>query len=208
MWAIAIVAVIHVILGYAFVTGLAFNVLKKVTTDLKTFDVVQPPPPDKKPPPPPPPQPNAPPPIVSPPSIIRMPTPMPPIQTSPTPSPPAPPVLRETPAPPAPPAPPPPPRIEPAKAKTNLQGLISTDDYPDAAKRNNETGTVRVRLQVGPNGRVTGCSVSQSSGSQALDNATCRLLSSRARFTPAHDSSGAAVADSYAAPPIRWQLID
>ena len=137
VWAIAIVAVIHVILGYAFVPGLAFNVLKKVTTDLKTFDVVQPPPPDKKPPPPPPPQPNAPPPVVSPPTIVRIQTPSPPIQTTPTPSPPAPIVVRETPAPPAPPAPPPPPpRIEPAKAKANLQGLISGEDYPDSAKRN------------------------------------------------------------------------
>ena len=69
--AIVSVAIIHALLGYAFVTGLAFNVVKKVAADLKTFNVEEPPPPDQKPPPPPPPQPNTPPPVVSPPPIVR-----------------------------------------------------------------------------------------------------------------------------------------
>src|SRR5436305_14980715 len=69
--AIVIVAIIHALLGYAFVTGLAYNVVKKMTADLKTFNVEEPPPPDQKPPPPPPPQPNSPPPIVAPPAIVR-----------------------------------------------------------------------------------------------------------------------------------------
>jgi len=55
--AIVLVALIHALLGYAFVTGLAYNVVKKVAADLKTFNVEEPPPPDQKPPPPPPPQP-------------------------------------------------------------------------------------------------------------------------------------------------------
>jgi protein TonB len=206
--AIVIVAIIHAILGYAFVTGLAFNVVKKVAADLKTFNVEEPPPPNQKPPPPPPPQPNAPPPVVAPPAIVRTNITPPPIATVQN-APPAPITTTAPPAPPLPPAPPPPPpapRVEPAKAKASLQGLISGDDYPDSAKRNNETGTVRVRLQIGANGRVTGCSVASSSGSPALDSATCRLLQSRARFTPAHDSSGNAVADTQMAPPIRWQL--
>ena len=70
--AIIIVAIIHALLGYAFVTGLAYNVVKKVAADLKTFDVAEPPPPDQKPPPPPPPQPNTPPPVVAPPAVVRM----------------------------------------------------------------------------------------------------------------------------------------
>ena len=37
---------------------------------------------------------------------------------------------------------------------------------------------------------MTDCSVTSSSGSSALDQATCRILRSRARFTPARDSSG------------------
>ena len=51
--AIIIVALIHVVLGYALVTGLAYNVLKKAADDLKTFDVEdEPPPPPEEPPPP------------------------------------------------------------------------------------------------------------------------------------------------------------
>ena len=69
--AIIIVALIHLALGYALVTGLAYNVVKKATEDLKTFDVTEePPPPEEQPPPPektdtpPPPQIVAPPPLV------------------------------------------------------------------------------------------------------------------------------------------------
>ena len=205
MWAIAVVAVIHIILGYAFVTGLAYNVMKKVTTNLKTFDVTPPPPPDKKPPPPPPPQPNAPPPVVSPPSIVQMHVPSPPIYTTPVISPPAPVVVRETPAPPAPPAPPPPPRIEPARANANLSSYISNDDYPPDAQRNGQQGTTGFRLEVGPNGRVTNCEITSSSGSRDLDSAVCRIMKSRAKFTPAHDSTGKAVSDSVSNR-IRWVL--
>ncbi len=43
--AIVIVALIHAALGYAFVTGLAFQYVKKATEKLNTFDVEPPPPP-------------------------------------------------------------------------------------------------------------------------------------------------------------------
>jgi protein TonB len=50
--AIIIVALIHIALGYALVTGLAYNVIKKAAEDLKTFDVEdEPPPPPEEPPP-------------------------------------------------------------------------------------------------------------------------------------------------------------
>ena len=70
--AIIIVAVLHALLGYAFITGLAYNVIKKAAEDLKTFDVVEePPPPEEEPPPPPPDVQVQPPPVVSPPPIVR-----------------------------------------------------------------------------------------------------------------------------------------
>jgi len=94
------------------------------------------------------------------------------------------------PAPPAPPAPPPVRRTEPVSASGNLQGLIRDSDYPQRAIDAEEQGTVSVVLSIGTNGRVTNCSVSGSSGSQALDQTTCRILTSRAKFTPARDSSG------------------
>jgi protein TonB len=200
--AIIIVALIHVGLGYALVTGLAYNVGKKMIEDLKTFDVEdEPPPPPDEPPPPPEQIPDTPPPVVAPPPIVRTNTAPPAVVITPVAPPP-----QITTAPPPPPAPPPPVRrIEPAKARANLASYISNDDYPDSAIRNEEQGTTAFRLDVGPDGRVSGCSVTASSGSSALDNATCRLLRSRARFTPATDSTGAKTSDSVSGR-IRWVL--
>ena len=203
--AIIIVAILHAFLGYAFVTGLAYNVTKKVLADLKTFDVEEPPPPPDEPPPPPPDVPVPPPPVTAPPRIIetQMPSPAPPVPPPPPnlppPTPPPPPV-------PPPPVPPPPPKkVAPAKAKANLASLISNDDYPASALRAEEEGVTGFRLSVGANGRVTNCSVTSSSGSSALDAATCRLLTSRARFTPARDSSGNPTTDTVSAR-IVWRI--
>jgi protein TonB len=95
--------------------------------------------------------------------------------------------------------------VEPARAKANLASYVSDADYPDSALRAGEQGTTGFRLTIGPDGRVSGCEVTSSSGSSALDSATCRIMKSRARFTPAHDSTGKAVGDSQSAR-IRWVL--
>src|SRR5687768_7281985 len=81
--AIVIVALLHALLGYAFITGLAYNVVKKVAQDLKTFDVAEEaPPPEELPPPPPPEQKVEPPPMVAPPPIVQAPVVVaPPMQT-------------------------------------------------------------------------------------------------------------------------------
>jgi len=200
--AIIVVALIHVLLGYALVTGLAYNVGKQLVEDLKTFDVEdEPPPPPDEPPPPPEQIPDTPPPVVAPPAIVRLNTPPPAIVSTPVAPPP-----QITVAPPR-PAPPPPPvrRIEPARARANLASYVSNDDYPGAAVRNEEQGTTGFRLDVGPDGRVTNCTVTASSGSSSLDSTTCRLMRSRARFTPATDSTGAKTNDSVSGR-IRWVL--
>jgi TonB family protein len=88
---------------------------------------------------------------------------------------------------------------EPARAKVNLASLISNEDYPASALRAEEQGVTGFRLEVGANGRVTACTITSSSGSAALDAATCRLLTARARFTPARDSSGAPTTDTVSA---------
>jgi TonB family protein len=80
--------------------------------------------------------------------------------------------------------------IRPQRARANFNSYFSTDDYPAAALRGNDQGTTGFSLTIGPNGRVTACNVTSSSGSSALDQATCRILRSRARYTPARDSSG------------------
>lgn len=205
--AIVIVALLHALLGYAFVTGLAYNVVKQVAADLKTFDVnEEPPPPEEEPPPPPPDMPQEPPPVVSPPPIVRTNTMAAPIVQTVRVAPP--PIITPTapPAPPAPPpAPPPPKKVEPARAKANLASYVSDDDYPSSAIRSEEQGTTGFRLNVGTDGRVTNCTITSSSGSSALDNATCSIMRRRARFTPARDSSGNPTTDTHSAR-IRWVL--
>ena len=104
--AIIIVVVLQFALGYAIVTGLAYNVIKKAAEDLKTFDVEEQPPPPEEPPPPPKDMPKVPPPPMTPPPLVRMEAPPPPIQTVECAA-----VRRSIPpVAPAPPAPPPPPR--------------------------------------------------------------------------------------------------
>ena len=109
-------------------------------------------------------------------------------------------------APPPPPPPPPPRKVEPARPRGSLVGLFSPDDYPSSAQSAGAEGTVRASITVGPDGRVTGCSVTQSSGNNALDNATCNIIRRRAKFTPARDSNGQAVSDTISSPPITWRL--
>ncbi len=202
--AIIFVLIIQFGLGYAIVTGLAYNVIKKAAQDLKTFDVEEQPPPPEPPPPPPKDMPQVPPPPMTPPPLVRVNTAPPPIQVIESPViPPPPPVIH----PPAPPAPPPPPRQSQARSLSgSLQNLISGDDYPPSAMDNNETGSVTVMLTVGPSGRVTGCSITSSTASKTLENATCRLLTARARFSPAQDSNGNPISSSFGPTRITWQL--
>lgn len=194
VWSIILVAILHALLGYAFVTGLAYKFVKNVQEDLKTFDVQEAPPPEEEPPPPPPETPQPPPPVTSPPPINRFEN----LAPAPVVAPPPPPVI--VPAPPpvvvAPPPPPPPRTVEPARARANLASYVSNDDYPAAALRNEEQGTTGFRLTVGPDGRVTNCVVTSSSGSSSLDAATCRLMRSRARFTPARNNLGESTSDT------------
>ena len=104
-------------------------------------------------------------------------------------SPPSPP-FRVIPPPPPGPPPPLPVIVDPPWAKAPLQALVSELDYPAGALANREQGRVEFRLGVGANGRVLGCTITRSSGSSALDATTCRILRSRARYTPARNSNG------------------
>ena len=54
-------------------------------------------------------------------------------------------------------------------------------------------------------GAIEGCTITHSSGSKALDATACRLLRSRARYTPARDSNGMPV--GYAVEDaVEWRL--
>ena len=63
----------------------------------------------------------------------------------------------------------------------------------------------RFTVQVSPEGRVTDCTVTGSSGSPDLDEAACRSISRRARFNPATNGEGEKVAGTYSNS-VRWQI--
>lgn len=201
MVSIGVVALLHALLGYAFVTGLAYNVVKKVAQDLKTFDVAEEAPPPEEPPPPPPEQKFEPPPMVAPPPIVQAPTVIAPpvMQTVQS----AAPVIHVD----APPAPPKPSMAVPAKPRGNPGNWVTNDDYPSAAMRDGAQGVTGFRLDIGPDGKATNCTVTSSSGSSLLDDTACRLLVRRARFSPAKDADGNPMPASYSNR-VRWQIPD
>lgn len=199
--AIIMVVVIQFALGYAIVTGLAYNVIKKAAEDLKTFNVEEEPPPPEPPPPPPKDMPDLPPPPTTPPPLVQMNAPPPTIQIQVAPPPMIPPVA------PQPPPPPPAPRkVSAAKAKGSLLGLFSDEDYPASAQAAGAEGTAQASLTIGADGRVSGCNITRSTGNGALDAATCSILRRRAKFSPAIDSNGNPTSDTVSTPPITWRL--
>jgi TonB family protein len=102
-------------------------------------------------------------------------------------------------------APPPPPPPAPRPPTSWPSATLSNEDYPAAALRGEEEGRVRYRLAIGADGRVSNCTITASSGSAALDAATCRIMRARTRFTPARDAAGHPAPDSRAGQ-IVWVL--
>ncbi len=207
-----------VLLHGVAIAALALHKMEVITVSprgpIDVVDILDPPPPPEVPPEPvktPPQQPSSidlvPPVVPTPPrptEIVLEPMPELPVVPSRV----ADTVIETPPSPPPPPPPPPPPRtVEPARAKANLASYVSDADYPASAARNEEQGATRFRLTVGPDGRVQQCTVTGSSGSSALDNATCRIMRSRARFSAARDSNGNPTADTVSST-IRWVLPD
>ena len=172
--AIALVVLIHALIAWAFITGLAYTVVQKATGDLKTFDVVEPPAPAPEPVP----EPEQ--------AASENPTP---VETTPTP-------IRQSanPLSQAPTRGPANPGAA-ASAASLIRGSFNNEtDYPSAARREEEQGTVHVTFTVGTDGRVSNCTVLQSSGSRSLDSTTCRIFQQRFRYSPARDASGLPVA--------------
>ena len=206
--AIIIVALIHLAVGYALVTGLAYSAVQKAIERVTTVDIEEPPPPEEEPPPPEPQPETAPPPPVAPPPPISIAPSPPPIRTQPTIPPPAPPVLRvPPPAPVAPPPPPPAPRFQPkgAEPRGNPGSWANSNDYPARALREEREGITRFTVQVNAQGRVTSCSVTGSSGHSDLDSTTCSLIQRRARFRPATDGQGNPTSDTWSSA-VRWEI--
>lgn len=75
--------------------------------------------------------------------------------------------------------------------------LLTPDDYPSQALELGQGGTAVFRLTVDASGKLTGCTLVQSSGSAAIDRVTCANARKRAKFTPAVGADGLPTAASF-----------
>jgi periplasmic protein TonB len=202
---VIIVVLLHAFLGYALVTGLAYDAVIAIKEKMTVVDVKEEEPPEEEEPPPEP-EKQIEPPVVSPPPLVRTITPPPTVRTVDTPPPAAP--IVPTAAPPAPSAPPPPPPVAKRPKplpKGNPGNWANTNDYPSRALQQEREGTTGFTVTVGPNGRVTDCQISSSSGHPDLDQATCTNVTRRARFDPALDGNGNPTTGTYSNR-VRWQI--
>lgn len=99
--------------------------------------------------------------------------------------------------------------VDPSRANATLAGnpaaAFTSDDYPPAAIRAEEQGRSVAKLSVDASGTPTACTITKSSGSRSLDEATCRVALQRVRYDPARDRRGAAI-QAEATLPVRWAL--
>ena len=79
----------------------------------------------------------------------------------------------------------------------NPGGWVTQQDYPQAALKAGEQGITGFLLDIDRAGGVANCSITQTSGSPDLDQATCNLIMARAHFNPGLDVHGQAVPGRY-----------
>jgi periplasmic protein TonB len=197
-----VVIVLHILLGWALVSGLAKRVVEIAMKPVETKIIEEvkpppPPPPENLPPPPknlPPPPAFVPPPEVN---IAPQPTPAPAITTTAVAPPPAPPVTLAPAAAPAPPAPPAPKPV--ARAAQIDVSSCAKPTYPAAAARAEATGTTRIRFSIDGSGQVTKTEIVGSSGAsrehRQLDRLAAEALGA-CKFRPGTDENGRPVGTS------------
>jgi periplasmic protein TonB len=210
MIAIILVVLLHAGIGFALISGLGYEAIKKIREKMEVVDVKEEKPPEEEPPPPDE-KPVEPPPVTAPPPPF-----VPPTNNTITPPPVDPkPVVFDT----KPPekvggtgvkcwdgstAPdigscPPKPvdKSRPGRPKGNPGSWATTNDYPQRALSQEREGTTGFRVTYGADGRVTDCQVTSSSGHADLDAATCANVKRRAKFEPALDRDGNPSGGSY-----------
>ncbi|MEO6920719.1 MAG: energy transducer TonB [Collimonas sp.] len=184
----SVVVLMHIVIVYALVTGLARKVVEVIQEPVITKIIAEikpppPPPPPDKPVPPPPKTAAPPPPYVPPPEVKVQPQPQenviaavtnvkPPSNDLPTSV--AQPSLAAVAAAPA----------GPAHTSARVTGNCEKPEYPRTSLRNEEQGTVHVKLIIGADGSVVDAAIEKSSGFKELDRATLKAWS-LCHFTPA-----------------------
>ena len=201
---IGIVIVLHILLGWALVNGLARTVIDVIKGPIETkiIEEIKPPPPPPENLPPPPKAAPPPPSFVPPPEVVVNPPPTPaPAITTTTVAPPPVAVTIAPAVPTAPPAPPAPARVAARPAIGNVSSCApGPDDYPAVALKEEATGTTRVRFTVDAAGKLAGAEIVRSAGAsrahKALDRVAVSKLS-ECKFSPGLDENGRAVGGAF-----------
>lgn len=81
------------------------------------------------------------------------------------------------------------------------------ESYPPEARAASQEGRTHFSLDIDAAGRITGCNILESSGSDLLDSTTCSQLILNGRFKPAMDRSGKPMRGTWKSA-MRWQLAD
>ena len=92
-----------------------------------------------------------------------------------------------------------------ARPKGNPGKWVTNDDYRPRWIREDMAGTARFSLSIDASGKVTGCTITRSTGHAPLDAATCDLVKQRSRFEAARDGNGKAVTGNYSGT-ITWRI--
>jgi TonB family protein len=92
------------------------------------------------------------------------------------------------------------------RATANLVDLFKDSDYPVAAAQGRFEGTVKVALLIDETGKLSDCSVVQTTGVALLDAQACALIKKRAKFQPAMGPDGKPAKDALFQR-ITWRMV-
>jgi protein TonB len=92
-----------------------------------------------------------------------------------------------------------------AAARGNPGKWVTNADYRPRWIREGMTGSARFTLSIDASGKVSNCTITRSTGHAELDDATCLLVTKRARFDAARDAYGKPVAGSYSNT-VNWNI--
>ena len=93
----------------------------------------------------------------------------------------------------------------PAKPKSNPGNWATQMDFPARALKDRRQGVVAFQLEIAPDGRVSQCKITSSSGHPDLDSVTCVLMARRGRFDPALDGQRQPVPGKWSNR-VKWSL--
>jgi protein TonB len=175
MVGISVVVLVHAIVIYALLNGLATQivaVIKDLPIETKVIEEVKPPPPPPDAPPPPPKLAAPPPPFIPPPEVQVA---VQPTQNTISQVSNVQPAHQDM-------HPQPPVAAKPAAGPSVVRAVVDFStcdkpDYPRNSLRNEEQGTVRLQFLIGLDGRVADSKIEKSSGFRALDAAAKNALS-------------------------------